>query len=29
MKSVVSNNKNNYYFIVFLEKGLYEAKSHT
>ena len=29
VKSVVNKNKNKYYFIIFLEKGLYKNKSNT
>ena len=29
IKSVVNNDKNNYYYNIFLEKGLYKDKSHT
>ena len=29
IKSVVNNDKNNYYYNIFLEKGLYKDKSNT
>ena len=29
IKSVVNNHKNNYYYNIFLEKGLYKDKSNT
>ena len=29
IKSVVNKNKNNYYYNIFLEKGLHEDKSNT
>ena len=29
IKSVVSKNKNSYYYNIFLEKGLFENKSNT
>ena len=29
IKSVVNKNKNNYYYNIFLEKGLYKDKSNT
>ena len=29
IKSVVNNNKNEYYYNIFLEKGLYKGKSDT
>ena len=29
IKSVVNKDKNNYYYIIFLEKGLYKDKFHT
>ena len=29
IKSVVNENKNNYYYNIFLEKGLFEDKSKT
>ena len=29
IKSVVTENKNNYYFNIFLEKGSYKDKSNT
>ena len=29
IKSVVNKNENNYYYNIFLEKGLYEDKSKT
>ena len=29
IKSVANNNKNEYYYNIFLEKGLYKDKSNT
>ena len=29
IESVVNENKNNYYYYIFLEKGLYKDKSST
>ena len=29
IKSVVNKNKNEYYYNIFLEKGLYKEKSNT